>query len=209
MSRHRNRQYDLDDYDDYYDDDYDDYDGYSKPVAVAQKPKPKKKNKKATAPAAGAGAVPAAPAATTAGATPPPPPGLACGGSTSTQSSQPPAASAGASAPGMLHEVHSTHLFSGLSDDEGESKKKHASVAEKGEAELPCLTVIIAGHVDAGTAFHRYTNTPSNRIDTREKHAGWELVVPDGPRVQPRHRVAPEGSGAQREILFSFCVGHR
>jgi len=147
MSRHRQKY--VDDYDGYDDYDYDDYDGYAKPTAV-QKPKPKKNKKKAVPAAAvtdGAtqSSLPTPPVASGAAGGSAPPPEL------SKLSLGAPTAFA-AAAP--VHSVPSTVLFAGLSDDDGDSARKHArakgSATEDTTAAMPCLTVIIAGHVDAG-----------------------------------------------------------
>lgn len=134
MSRHRNKhcEYDDDEYDDY----NDDYDGYVKPVAIIQKSKPKKK--KITVPLNTSGSA-----------------------SLSTQSnvtvvkeivSSKKVPSAPAVASDIAMKGH--HTFDTLSDDD-ETAQNIKTIAigalkSDGEPEKACLSIIIAGHVDAG-----------------------------------------------------------
>jgi hypothetical protein len=155
MSRHRNKQIDDDDFDDY--DDYDDYDGYVKPAVVVQKPKKKKKNATEKAAAAAALLAPPAPpglAATASGVKPPAP------DVSKLSISGPKAAKPSVVVPpAPEHALTGTHWLSGLSDEEegeggggGHAKRAAAAAAATADAApgLPCLSIIIAGHVDAG-----------------------------------------------------------
>lgn len=154
----------MDDYEDYYEDYDEDYDEFgAKPIVTTQKSKPKKNKKKAVI--ASEGLVSGGPIVNVAL------PNSISSKTSATAAQLPSDLAKGVPAllpthpadilpikpaqGALLHQkTLNSQLFAGLSDDDTEVPR-HAShpIARSGDARdacLPCLAVIVAGHVDAG-----------------------------------------------------------